>query len=140
MTTLTWTDDLALGQPRMDATHVAFVERLAALEHASEASLRTEIADITSEALAEMSVALNKDDRATLNQAEGELAHARATLTLKQQNLARKTALFPVNAVSKFDLDVANARPPGACVGGYGIGWLDWEGTGRLTRMLLFVL
>lgn len=48
--------------------------------------------------------------RATLNQAEGELAHARATLTLKQQNLARKTALFPVNAVSKFDLDVANAE------------------------------
>lgn len=36
MTTLTWTDDLALGQPRMDATHVAFVERLAALEHALE--------------------------------------------------------------------------------------------------------
>jgi pilus assembly protein CpaF len=41
---------------------------LAALEHASEASLRTEIADITSEALNEMSVALNKDDRTTLNQ------------------------------------------------------------------------
>ena len=48
--------------------------------------------------------------RATLNQAEGELANARAMLTLKQQNLARKTALFPVNAVSKFDLDVANAE------------------------------
>ena len=41
---------------------------LAALEHASEASLRTEIAEIASEALSEMSVALNKDDRATLNQ------------------------------------------------------------------------
>ncbi|PLL12583.1 type II secretion system protein E [Tabrizicola sp. TH137] len=41
---------------------------LAALEHASESSLRTEIAEIASEALSEMSVALNKDDRATLNQ------------------------------------------------------------------------
>ncbi len=48
--------------------------------------------------------------RANLNQAEGELANARAMLTLKQQNLARKNALFPVNAVSKFDLDVANAE------------------------------
>ncbi|WGV17635.1 CpaF family protein [Fuscovulum ytuae] len=41
---------------------------LAALEHASESSLRSEIAEIASEALSEMSVALNKDDRATLNQ------------------------------------------------------------------------
>ena len=41
---------------------------LSALEHATEANLRSEIADITSEALSEMSVALNKDDRATLNQ------------------------------------------------------------------------
>ena len=41
---------------------------LAALEHASEASLKTEIADITSEALNEMSVALTKDDRTQLNQ------------------------------------------------------------------------
>jgi pilus assembly protein CpaF len=41
---------------------------LAALEHATESNLRAEIADITSEALSEMSVALNKDDRATLNQ------------------------------------------------------------------------
>jgi pilus assembly protein CpaF len=41
---------------------------LAALEHASEASLKTEIAAITSEALDEMSVALTKDDRTTLNQ------------------------------------------------------------------------
>ena len=41
---------------------------LAALEHASEASLKSEIAAIVSEALDEMSVALNKDDRATLNQ------------------------------------------------------------------------
>jgi len=41
---------------------------LAALEHATEANLKAEIADITSEALSEMSVALNKEDRATLNQ------------------------------------------------------------------------
>ncbi len=41
---------------------------LAALEHASEASLKQEIAAITSEALDEMSVALNKDDRSSLNQ------------------------------------------------------------------------
>ena len=36
MTTLTWTDDLALGQPHMDATHVGFVERLAALGRAQD--------------------------------------------------------------------------------------------------------
>lgn len=41
---------------------------LAALEHASESSLKQEISSITSEALDEMSVALNKDDRTTLNQ------------------------------------------------------------------------
>ena len=41
---------------------------LAALEHASEGSLRSEIASITAEALDEMSVALNKDDRAALHQ------------------------------------------------------------------------
>ena len=41
---------------------------LAALEHASEASLKSEIAAIASEALDEMQVALNRDDRATLNQ------------------------------------------------------------------------
>ncbi|MDP4032029.1 MAG: CpaF family protein [Pseudorhodobacter sp.] len=41
---------------------------LAALEHASEANLKAEIAAIVSEALDEMSVALNKDDRTTLNQ------------------------------------------------------------------------
>lgn len=34
MSTLTWTDDLALGQPRMDATHVEFVDLLAALQAA----------------------------------------------------------------------------------------------------------
>ncbi|SEM97450.1 pilus assembly protein CpaF [Pseudorhodobacter antarcticus] len=41
---------------------------LAALENASEANLRAEIASIVSETLDEMSVALNKDDRITLNQ------------------------------------------------------------------------
>ena len=41
---------------------------LAALETASENDLKTEIADITSEALNEMSVSLNANDRATLNQ------------------------------------------------------------------------
>ena len=41
---------------------------LAALEHASEGNLKSEIASITSEGLDEMAVALNKDDRATLNQ------------------------------------------------------------------------
>jgi pilus assembly protein CpaF len=41
---------------------------LAALEHASEANLKQEIAALTAEALDEMSVALNKDDRVTLNQ------------------------------------------------------------------------
>ncbi|THD81611.1 CpaF family protein [Aliigemmobacter aestuarii] len=41
---------------------------LAALEHASEGSLRAEIASITAEALDEMSVALNKEDRTVLHQ------------------------------------------------------------------------
>ncbi|MES2142880.1 MAG: CpaF family protein [Pseudomonadota bacterium] len=41
---------------------------LAAIETASETSLKQEIAALTSEALDEMSVALNKDDRITLNQ------------------------------------------------------------------------
>jgi len=41
---------------------------LAALEKATEASLKSEIAAIAAEALDEMSVALNKDDRNTLNQ------------------------------------------------------------------------
>jgi pilus assembly protein CpaF len=41
---------------------------LAALETASESSLKQEIAALTAEALDEMSVALNKDDRITLNQ------------------------------------------------------------------------
>jgi pilus assembly protein CpaF len=41
---------------------------LAALEKATETSLKSEIAAISSEALEEMSVALNAQDRATLNQ------------------------------------------------------------------------
>jgi len=41
---------------------------LAALETAPEASLKAEIAAIAAEALAEMSVTINQDDRATLNQ------------------------------------------------------------------------
>ncbi len=41
---------------------------LAALESASENNLKTEIADITAEALNEMSVAINASDRAILNQ------------------------------------------------------------------------
>jgi pilus assembly protein CpaF len=41
---------------------------LSALEHATEANLKAEIADITAEALTELSVVLNKDDRSQLNQ------------------------------------------------------------------------
>ena len=41
---------------------------LSALEHATEADLRAEIAAITSEALNEMGVVLNKEERLTLNQ------------------------------------------------------------------------
>jgi pilus assembly protein CpaF len=41
---------------------------LAAIEHAAEADLRSEIADIATEALGEMSVVLNKEDRGQLFQ------------------------------------------------------------------------
>jgi pilus assembly protein CpaF len=41
---------------------------LAALEHATESDLRTEIAAICADGLAEMGVVLNKDERATLHQ------------------------------------------------------------------------
>ncbi|WP_417808388.1 CpaF family protein [Thioclava sp.] len=41
---------------------------LAALEHATESDLKAEIADITAEAMVEMSVALNSQDRQILNQ------------------------------------------------------------------------
>lgn len=37
MSTLAWTDALALNHPRMDGVHVEFVERLAALEAALDA-------------------------------------------------------------------------------------------------------
>jgi len=41
---------------------------LSALEHASETDLRSEIAAICADGLAEMNIALNKEDRATLHQ------------------------------------------------------------------------
>ncbi len=41
---------------------------LSALEHASEADLRSEISAIAAEALEEMSIVLNKEERSTLNQ------------------------------------------------------------------------
>ncbi len=58
-----------LGELKVDL-HKRLLDNLnlAALEHASETSLKSEIAAISSEALDEMSVSLNKDDRATLNQ------------------------------------------------------------------------
>ena len=47
---------------------------------------------------------------AILQQAEGELANARATVVVKRQNLERKQALVPLRAASQFDLDVATAE------------------------------
>ncbi len=47
---------------------------------------------------------------ATLHQSEGELASARANVTLKQQNLERKRMLVPERAASQFDLDQATAE------------------------------
>ena len=47
--------------------------------------------------------------QAALRQAEGELAGANASLTLKRQNLERKRALLPTGAASRFDLDQAVA-------------------------------
>jgi len=47
---------------------------------------------------------------ATLRQAEGELASAKATAVLKRQNLERKKALVPQRAASQFDLDIATAE------------------------------
>ncbi len=47
---------------------------------------------------------------ATLKQATGELASARATLTLKRQNLERKKTLVPLKAASQLDLDQATAE------------------------------
>jgi HlyD family secretion protein len=47
---------------------------------------------------------------AALHQAEGELASAVASLTLKRQNLVRKQTLVPLKAASQFDLDQATAE------------------------------
>lgn len=48
--------------------------------------------------------------QAQLRQAEGELASAKATVTLKRQNLERKKALVPLKAASQLDLDQAVAE------------------------------
>ncbi len=47
---------------------------------------------------------------ASLRQAEGELASARADVVLKHQNLERKKALVPLHAASQLDLDQAVAE------------------------------
>ncbi len=47
---------------------------------------------------------------AALQQAAGELAGARANLTLRRQNLERKKILVPAKAASQLDLDQANAE------------------------------
>ena len=47
---------------------------------------------------------------AAMKQAAGELASARANLTLKRQNLERKKILVPARAASQLDLDQANAE------------------------------
>lgn len=47
---------------------------------------------------------------AQLRQAEGELASANASVTLKRQNLERKKILVPLKAASQLDLDLANAE------------------------------
>jgi HlyD family secretion protein len=46
---------------------------------------------------------------ASLRQSEGDLAGAKADVTLKRQNLARKKALAPLHAASQLDLDQAIA-------------------------------
>lgn len=46
---------------------------------------------------------------ATLAQAEGDLANAKATVVLKKQNLERTKILAPQRAASQLDLDQANA-------------------------------
>jgi HlyD family secretion protein len=48
--------------------------------------------------------------QAQLRQAEGQLASAKATVTLKRQNLERKQALVPLKAASQLDLDQAVAE------------------------------
>ena len=47
---------------------------------------------------------------AALRQAEGELASAKADVTLKRQNLERKKILVPLKAASQLDLDQATAE------------------------------
>jgi HlyD family secretion protein len=47
---------------------------------------------------------------AQLQQAEGDLASARADVTLKHQNLERKKILVPLKAASQLDLDQATAE------------------------------
>jgi len=47
---------------------------------------------------------------AIVRQAEGELASANATALLKQQNLERKTILFPKQAATQLDLEQAVAE------------------------------
>jgi len=48
--------------------------------------------------------------QAALSQAEGDLASADATVTLKRQNLNRKKTLVPLKAASQLDLDQATAE------------------------------
>ena len=48
--------------------------------------------------------------QAALRQAEGDLASARADVTLKRQNLQRKKILVPLKAASQLDLDQATAE------------------------------
>ena len=48
--------------------------------------------------------------QAAQRQAEGELASAQATVTLKRQNLERKKTLLPLKAASHLDLDQAVAE------------------------------
>ncbi|WP_323042457.1 CpaF family protein [Gemmobacter sp.] len=58
-----------LGELKVEL-HKRLLENLnlSALEHAAEADLRSEIADISNEALSELSVVLNKEDRSQLYQ------------------------------------------------------------------------
>lgn len=48
--------------------------------------------------------------KASLRQAEGQLASAKADVTLKGQNLQRKRALVPLKAASQLDLDQATSE------------------------------
>ncbi|MDB6138235.1 MAG: efflux transporter periplasmic adaptor subunit [Verrucomicrobiaceae bacterium] len=48
--------------------------------------------------------------KAALRQAEGDLASAKAVVTLKKQNLERKKILVPQRAATEFDLDQAVAE------------------------------